>query len=835
MQQEQKSASKPPTKALLPTLMQHALEHYNAGRLTQAETLCQQVLSAMPNHADALHILGVIAHKTGRNEAAIDLIRRAIRASPLNSSMFGNLGSVFLAQGKWAEAADSYRQVIVLKPNDIDAYTNLGAALFAKGDLDEAAVSYHQALRLKPNLAFVHCNLGGIFQARGRLDEAAASYQHALALNPDHVETLGNLGLVFQAQGKLDEAAASYQRAIALKPNYAEALGNLGSVFLTQGKLDEAAANYQQAVIFKPDYAEGYNNLGLVFQARGKLDEAVTSFNRALELNPNFASAYNNLGNAFKAQSKLDEAIASFHQAIKCKPGYAEALSNLGNMFRIQGKLEEAVMSYRQALESVPDFASALVNLGAALQAQDKMTEAISSFRQAIAVQPDLAPAYINMGTAFFSQGQLDEAVSSYRKALVLQPDHDAVYSNLLMVMLYMSNYSPADIFAEYQRFAERFETPLKAQWLAHENKRDVNKRLKIGYVSADFRTHAVAFFIEPILAHHTKTQVEVFAYHSNSMHDQMSDRLQALVDHWVPCIGLSEEQLAERIRADGIDILVDLSGHTGGNRLLAFARKPAPVQVTWIGFLSTTGLSAMDYRLTDDALDPVGMTEAFHSEVLVRLPSSATFTPSPDSPPVNNLPALSGAPFTFACLNNLAKINQPVIRLWSRILSALPDAKLMLGNAAEHETQQHLIRMFMQEGIAVERLILQPKMPLKDFLILHQQIDLALDPFPYGGGTTSNHSLWMGVPVITLAGRNAVARHGVAILKSAGLSEFITHSEEEYVELALKLANDLPRLNQIRQTLRERILAQPERDPEQLTQSLEAAYRTMWEKWCST
>jgi predicted O-linked N-acetylglucosamine transferase (SPINDLY family) len=823
------------TGNLIPALLQQAITHYQSGQLVPAEDLCQQVLKMAPEDEGALNFLGIIFYQTGRNEQAISLLRKAVSVSPANSGMHLNLGVVLKAQGQLDAAVISFHHALEITPDYVDAYANLGAIFALQAKWSDAEINYRRALALKPDYVAALTNLGAIFATQGRWIEAETSYRQAIALKPDHAEAYCNLAASLQAQMRLSEAAVGYQQALIFKPDYVEAHAGLGSTFHLQGRLDEAEVSYRQAIMLKPHHIDVLSNLSLILHAQGRLEEAAATYRQLLMFKPDHAEAHCSLGSVLNSQGKQQEALLSYQQALALEPNYAQAHNNLGNVFQAQGCLNEAIASYRQALVFQPDYAEACSNLGVALHAQDKVVEAIASYQRALTIKPDYVQAYTNLGIAFFSQGQLDEAAKNYRKALALKPDHTVAHSNLLMVMLYMSNYSPADIFAEYQRFAERFETPLKAQWLAHENKRDVNKRLKIGYVSADFRTHAVAFFIEPILAHHTKTQVEVFAYHSNSMHDQMSDRLQALVDHWVPCIGLSEEQLAERIRADGIDILVDLSGHTGGNRLLAFARKPAPVQVTWIGFLSTTGLSAMDYRLTDDALDPVGMTEAFHSEVLVRLPSSATFTPSPDSPPVNNLPALSGAPFTFACLNNLAKINQPVIRLWSRILSALPDAKLMLGNAAEHETQQHLIRMFMQEGIAVERLILQPKMPLKDFLILHQQIDLALDPFPYGGGTTSNHSLWMGVPVITLAGRNAVARHGVAILKSAGLSEFITHSEEEYVELALKLANDLPRLNQIRQTLRERILAQPERDPEQLTQSLEAAYRTMWEKWCNT
>ena len=386
----------------------------------------------------------------------------------------------------------------------------------------------------------------------------------------------------------------------------------------------------------------------------------------------------------------------------------------------------------------------------------------------------------------------------------------------------------------EHLRFAQRFEAPLMHHWRWHHNTPDKEKRLKIGYVSGDFRNHAVAYFIEPILGHHDKSQLEVYCYYNHPQHDSITQRIRQMVDHWVPCKSLSDDNLAERIRSDGIDILIDLSGHTGHNRLLTFAKKPAPVQITWLGYPGTTGLAAMDYRLTDAYLDAPSMTEQYHTETLLRLPC-AVFHPDPLSPPVNALPALSSGQFTLACLNNLAKINQDVIRLWARILTALPQARLLLGNVMGESARRGLLDMFAGEGIAADRLILHPKMALSDYLELHHQIDLALDTFPYNGGTSSCHSLWMGVPVMTLAGHTTVSRVGVAVMAGAGLPEFVTSTEDEYVERTLELARDLPRLNQVRQTARDRMNGRPGSDPEDFTRRLEHEYRSVWTRWCNS
>jgi len=343
-----------------------------------------------------------------------------------------------------------------------------------------------------------------------------------------------------------------------------------------------------------------------------------------------------------------------------------------------------------------------------------------------------------------------------------------------------------------------------------------------------------VAYFIEPILALHDKSAFEIYAYYSYTQHDEHTQRIADSVDHWLDCYGIDDEQLARRIRADGIDILVDLSGHTVFNRLPVFARKPAPVQVNWVGYPGSTGLTSIDYRISDPWQDPPGMTERYHSEKLVRLPSGMAFAPDPASPVVNPLPALTHREFVMACLNNLSKLNPAVIRLWSRILHALPQARLMLGNVTDEDVRQRLTDRFGQSGIGPERLILQRRVAIADFLALHHRIDLALDPFPYTGGTTTMHALWMGVPVVTLAGDHAVSRLSAAHLSRVGLTQFIAHSEDEYLQCVLRAAQDLPALNQVRQSLRARMTA-AEVTPATVTRHLEAAYRTMWRDWCDS
>ncbi|MHB1676708.1 MAG: tetratricopeptide repeat protein [Sulfuriferula sp.] len=642
------------------------------------------------------------------------------------------------------------------------------------------------------------------------------------------------LAIEHHQEGRIAQAESLYQQILDVAPGYADALNLTGLIAYQRGQMDRAVTLIAQAIHAKPLDQSYHYNLGVVQQAQGRLEEAVACYRQALLIKPDYIEVYPNLGVALHSQNRLEEAVACYRQALSIKPDYAEAYSNLGLALKDQGQLEAAVACYRQALLIKPDYAEAHCNLGAALKDKGQLNEAVACYQQALLVKPDFAKAYCNLGAALPDQGQLDEAILCYQQALALKPDYHEAYSNLLLCAQYSPRYTPSELIAEHLRYAAQFEAPLKRAWQPHLNSCEPNRPLKIGYVSPDFRNHSVAFFIEPVLANHEKSQVEVFCYYNNYLHDAVTDRLAAAADHWVPCIGLTDDQLAERIRKDGIDILVDLSVHSAQHRLLTFARKPAPVQVSWIGYAGTTGLDAMDYRLTDEYMDPPGMTEQYHSEKLVRLRTAYIYQAPAESPPVNELPSLTSSQFILACLNNLAKINQDTIHLWGRILTALPHAKLMLGNTDSESTKQRLIDMFGQEGVDPERLILQPKMSLMDYLALHHRIDLALDCFPYNGGITTCHSLWMGVPVITLAGNRSISRVGASLMMRAGLAEFITHSPDQYLERTLQVARNLPKLSQIRQTLGERITSNINNDPKHLTRELETAFRLMWEKWCN-
>jgi protein O-GlcNAc transferase len=844
-----------------------ASQYHGAGQFSEAEAAYRQILDADAQHFDALHMSGVLSFQMGNHGQAVELISRAIAVYPLDPVAHCNLGELYRVLSRLGEAAACYQKAVALNPDYVDAHWHLGDVQRLTGRLDEAVASYRMAVSLNPGLADAHNSLGNLVLGTGHLDDAIVCYQNALSVNPDFAEAHSNLGNALKAQGKLDEALASYERALSLNPGFAAAHSNLGDALRMKGQFDEAILAHQRALSINPGFANAHCSLGNVLRELGKLDEALNCYRKAIAQNPEYAEAHNNEGLVLKEKGELREALACYQSAISANPGLADAHYNLGLLHLEQGDLakalacfdhaleinpefaethnaaalvhlesrswNEAIASCRKALTINPDLADAHNTLGVAFQRQGNVSDPIACYRKALDLNPRHADAYSNLAGALKDQGKVKEAIDAFRRALKLKPQSASTFSDLLLTMQYDATCSATELFEEHRRYSDSIEKPLQTHRQPPPNSREPERRLKIGYVSADFRTHSVAFFIEPILAHHDKEQVEVYCYSNSTRQDLITSRIAAFADHWIPCSRMSDDELARRIRNDGIDILVDLSGHTAGNRLPTFARRPSPVQMTWLGYAATTGLSSMDYRITSADLDPPGVTERFHTEILIRLPSSAAFTPSDESPPVNELPALKSTSFTFACLNNLAKINPGVVAVWGRILSQSPNAKLILGNVAYEGARQHLIGMFSDNGVSAAQLIFSPRIPLKDFLALHSQIDLALDPFPFNGGTTSLHALWMGVPVVTLCGENPFSRCGAAVLHFAGLPEFIAGTEQEYVEIALAYAANLPKLSQIRRELRDRMTSRPENNPRHITRSLESGYRESWRKWC--
>jgi protein O-GlcNAc transferase len=782
---------------------QLAVDYYQNGNFHQAESLCRQIISEQHNHVDALNLLGLVCYCLSNYDHAIHCITSALELNPINAEAYINLGNAFRAKGQPDQAITFYEKAINLNLNIAMPYNNIGSVLQEKGQLDEAISYYQKALHYDPYLSFAYHNMGAALQEKKQLDEAISYYQKAVKLNPNFADTYNNLGIIFQKKGQLDEAISCYQKVIELNPKKADIYFNLGNVLKGKGKIDEAIIHYQKAVQLNPDYVVAYYNLGKIYQDANKLDQAKSYYQKAVLINPGYVEAYINLGAVLKEQGKIDEAITCYQKAVQFNPDYVVAYYNLANIFQDANKLDQAVFYYQKA----------------------------------ILINPNYVKAYNNLGNVLKGKGNVNEAEEYYRTALEIKPD-SVIHSNLLLTLNYNPLYDAQTIFSEHLRFAKQYTESLSSAIAPHSNERSPHRNLKIGYVSPDFRKHPVSSFIEAVLTEHNKGHFEVFCYSNNSGHDKVTKRIQEQTDKWRSIVGMSDEEATELIRKDKIDILVDLAGHTAYNRILIFARKPAPIQISWIGYLATTGLSTIDYKITDTYADPPGKTEQFYTEKLLRLPESfLCYLPDRVSPAVGSLPVLLKKHITFGSFNNFAKVTPDVFSLWAKILNTVEDSHLIMKwkGFSDKTTSQYAMNMFTKKNINADRITLQSWDPSPKYLEAYNLIDIGLDTFPFNGATTTCEALWMGVPVITLSGSAYHSRSGVSLLSNVGLPELVANTADEYISIAVNLAKDLKRLGSLHEHLRNMMECSPLCNAKRFTENLEMCYRKIWETWCKS
>ena len=726
------------------------------------------------------------------------LFKREAQPVPVRAPDAG-LAQDLLEQGIAAEDAGEneralgyFQRAIEADPTSAAAHMNLGIALQTKGEFAAAIESCSRAVALEPGSAPAHYNLGLAHLAGAKLSEAESAFRAALVLREAFPEAWVALAEALESAGRDAEALAALQRAIVLRENYEGALRNAGALLQKMGRLRDAGQTYFELATF--------------LQNLGRLAEAEVLYRRAIELKPDFAKASNSLATAIALQdpARIAEAEALYRQAIALDPEYALPHNNLGNILQGAGRLSESEASLRRALE----------------------------------LKPDLRQAHVALGNALKDLGRLDEAESSFRRALELDPDDRYARDSLLMALNYTARHSRAQVFAEHIEWARRHESPHAAGRRAHLNVRDPHRRLRIAYVSPDFRRHSVAYFIEPVLAQHDRRQFEVYCYSNVAVPDSVTVRLMKLADRTRSMVGVSEADAAELVRADGIDILVDLAGHTAGHALGVLARKPAPVQVTYLGYPNTTGLGAVDWRITDVHADPPGDGDGFHSERLARLAHSfLCFQPPQEAPEVRPSPFVANGYVTFGSFNVLPKVTPEVISTWARLLERVPRSRLLLKalGLRDGPVQAHILAQFAKHGIDAARIAL---LPMEHTLLAHLEryhdMDIALDPFPFNGTTTTLEALWMGVPVVAIAGDRHSARVGASILANAGLEKLLAGTVEQYVALAAGLACDPERLTSLRRAMRGCVAASPLRDQAGMVTALEDAYRGMWAQWCA-
>jgi protein O-GlcNAc transferase len=605
-----------------------------------------------------------------------------------------------------------------------------------------------------------------------------------------------------------------------------------GALHLEQGRIDDSEACYLEALKIDPGYAEAHFKLGNICFTRRKLAEAEDRYRRAIDIVPDYVKAHYNLGNTLRDLLRLAEAEASYRRVIQIDPGYAAAHNNLGAMLMYQRRHDEAEACFRSVLRIQPADVVAMNNLGLALKELERVDEAAESYTNALAICADHADAHNNLGVVQRAQGRLVESEASYRRALELRPNFTNAHNNLLLGMNYISGCSPSDYLAEARRFGKSVsslaDTPYFS-WVCTPHP----KRLKVGLVSGDLRNHVVGYFLEGVLCQLDSTCIELIGYPTYHIEDKLTARIRPCFSSWKPIHGLSDKEAASLIHSDGVHLLLDLSGHTGHNRLPVFAWKPAPVQASWLGYFATTGVTEIDYILADRTGVPE-VCQQYYTEAAWYLPDTRMcFTEPRSTIPVSGLPALGNGAITLGCFQFLAKLTDRMLQVWNTILTRLPNAHIRFqhGHLNSSSKREELNRRLQEAGIAPNRVTMHGGLEYAKYLEAYAEVDFVLDTFPFTGGTTTCEALWMGVPTLTLRGSTMIQNQGASLLVAAGLPDWIADTEEDYIQKALAFASDLESLANLRLRLRQQVLASPLFDSRRFARNFEDALWEMWQR----
>jgi protein O-GlcNAc transferase len=746
--------------------------HHQAGRLGEAEKVYRQVLAAVPGHPDAEHLLGLIA----------------------------------LRMGNYTAAAAHISVAAAKQPGNADAHANLGIALIRLGKLDEGIASCRKSLELIP-------------------DRAEVTTFISVALTEKWLEG--------REEGLLDEAEKLAARAVELKPDHAEGWVQVAALAAYRGRVEEAKALYRRAIALNPGNAEAKANLGEMLAAEGDAEGAISLFQQAVDLNPVLWRTQVKLGCMLADKGRLTDGIKAFRTALRVRSDDADALRGLGWSLFLARQNDESAVVLRKAVELHPNDAGAWRNLGPVLSGLQRHEEALAALLKAEQLVPMHPGIHNNLGNINLELGNYDEAIRHFRLAIEQDKGDWAVHGNMIYAMHFPDGITAdeiAELCAEWNR---RHAIPLRETLRGHDNPPQPARRLKIGYVSADFRYHASAFFLIPLLRHHDPAEVEVYCYAEVATEDGSTQQMKALVPHWRMTTGKSADEVAAMVRADGIDVLVDLKLHTAENRMDIFTRKPAPVQVSWLGYPGQTGIETIGHAILDRFMDPV----PGGSPGIVHLPdcywSYDPLIETVGEVAVAELPALRCGHVTFGCLNRFTKVSASAARLWAEVLKAVPGSRLMLM-AEEGAVRGRALELFASAGVEAERVGFVGRQPRAAYLATYGEIDFGLDPFPYNGHTTGLDSLYMGVPYVTLVGSTPVARAGYSLLSHVGLPDLVTWSEADYVRRAAAAVSDLPKLAETRRTLRGRMENSPLMDHRKFAAGMERIYRELWKRWCA-
>jgi predicted O-linked N-acetylglucosamine transferase (SPINDLY family) len=788
-------------KAEVARLLDRAIQLHQSGLLPDAQAVCRQLLQLAPDHFDALHLLGMYeSHAKNYQEAEV-LLSRAVAVDPRSAQ----------------------------------AQLNRGVALNALQRYDEARESYQKAVALQPKYPLALYNLGNVCWALNRLDEAIESYDKAIAAKADFAEACYNRGLVLVQLSRLVEAVESFDRALAINQRYAAALDSKASVLYRLDRPREALESCDRALGINPNFALALNNRGNALMALDRPAEALQSYDKALAIDGRFADAHNGRGAALTHLRDYDAALASFHCALSIQPDYTAALINRAAAWLELRRFEEAAIDYDRVLALAPDFADAWFGRANVLFQSMRIAEALPDCEKALAIAPDSFRAHSLLGQCLAGLGRIDEAIASLDKALTIKPDFPDAISNKIFALDFVAD---ADV-AQHQQVRRVWWEQIGAKLAAapagsHHNERDPQRRLTLGYVSADFREHSAGLIFLPVLQHQDRALFEIVCYSCSPTADAKTSEFQRAADRWRDASQWTDQRLADQIRTDGIDILIDLSGHTKGHRLGVFARKPAPVQVHGWGHGTGTGLPTIDYLFSDPVAIPFEVRHLF-PETIVDLPCFVTLEPLPAGIPHAEAPVLANGFITFGVFNRINKISDNAAGIWAQILDRMPRARLLIKDFAldDRLVRDNLLARFARCGLAPERIDLIGASARSEHLATFNRVDICLDPFPQNGGASTWEALQMGVPVVAKLGNSLPGRAAGAILTALGLPDWVADSEAAYVQIAATQGAGIGDLQRLRRELPGRIKAAAAGNPVLYAQAVDAAYRAMWAGYC--
>jgi predicted O-linked N-acetylglucosamine transferase (SPINDLY family) len=826
----------PKTKAAsevssLNALFDQMLSLFNQAEFVACEKLALKILANFPTQGAVWKVLGAIYQQNNQKTEAASALLNAVKLLPKDAEAHYNLANFYFDDEQHKNAIAHYRKATQINPNFAIAYFNLASVYKALGDKNSALECFKSAYSLEPTNIKICLSYASALTDAGEDEEAIRLLNYVKSVEPEISSVYFSLGILCEKHSKNEEALSHYQQTITLAPNNMEAYNNYALLLNRMNRVEEAEAVFKQAISKNDQISATFNNLGFLYKAQQRFKDAEYCFKKAMVLDKNSAPAYNNYALLMLETGQFKQAELFCLKSLEIKPDYDCAHINLGLVLINMNRYEEAIQHFEAAFETNPDHYMAMANLAIPLKKLNRLAVAEKYLKRAIEIKPDYFNAHLNLGSIYQAQGRMVDCIEATRKALEISPESTGAYSNLLFDLSYTEAYS-TEFKVETARNYGALLTKISQNPYTSWKLQTENQRLRIGFVSGDFIEHPVSYFLRNVVANIDKNQFELFAYTTDAREDAATALLKNHLQ-WNSLVGLTNQEAAAKIHHDGIHILIDLSGHTAGNRLPVFALKPAPVQATWLGYWSTTGVEQMDYLIADQTSLPESIREQFTEQIEYIPDTRFCFAPPNIDIQPSALPALENGYLTLGCYQNFAKVSDEVLQLWGQVFNAIPNAQLrwQTGPFKDQEVLDATKARLLAAGFDLNRVRLIGSVTRQDYFKTYHEIDFLLDCFPFSGCTTTCEGLWMGVPTLTLPGNSLVARQGASFMTAVGLENWVAKDQQNYVEKAINFAKDLQALSQLRSQLRAQMMQSLVGDAARFAKNMEQVLRNIWSK----